>query len=193
MTRQSVILARGLGVIGATAALVTGITFAAFTSNTVSLTNNTLASSSASLSIWNGSAFADTAPGLAFTGVPIGSFGTAQPFYLKNNGDINLALTVVIPGTAVGIHSTGNTVTADDVVFQFTDSATSVSHNYTLAQLESGAQVLDDNLPAGAQGDSSNATANGNYTVAAGLAPGTTVNGQVTLDPFNFDFTGTAP
>lgn len=42
-------IARAVGVIGATAGLVTGVTFAALTSNTVALTPNNISVASASL------------------------------------------------------------------------------------------------------------------------------------------------
>lgn len=99
-------LARAVGVMGATAALVGGITFAALTSNTVALTDNTLATATAHLYV-NSSANADpatcadktktSATGMSFTALAPGVESSAFNFCLGNDGDVPLDITTRIP------------------------------------------------------------------------------------------------
>ncbi len=84
-------LLRAIGVIGAVAALVTGITFAALQSQ-ATLTNNTISSATADLQIKSGGRFDTFATGFAFVNVVPG--GPAVPsvpfsFDLKNNGGLS--------------------------------------------------------------------------------------------------------
>ncbi len=99
-------MARAIGTMGAIAALVGGITFAALSSNTVALTNNQLSSATTTLAIADGSVATtgcagagNTAPGMNFTGANAltpGQTSPAFPFCIKNTGTIPLNLTVSI-------------------------------------------------------------------------------------------------
>jgi hypothetical protein len=99
-------VARAVGVIGATAALVTGVTFANLTSNTVALSPNTLDSASAQLAIGltNTGTCADRnlgpRQGITATLIP-GVASAPYEFCLANTGEVDLGLTVSIPQAAL--------------------------------------------------------------------------------------------
>ena len=95
---------RATGVIGTVAALVTGITFAALSSQ-ATLTANTIASATADLQVNNtdnAGAFGATDTGYAFTGIiPGGAGSNVGNFQLKNNGTATLSLKLSVSGTPV--------------------------------------------------------------------------------------------
>lgn len=97
-------LLRATGVIGAVAALVTGITFAALQSQ-ATLTGNTISSATAALQVNNtdnGGGFSSTDTGYTFAGiVPGGAGSNTGNFQLKNNGTANLSLKVSVSPAAV--------------------------------------------------------------------------------------------
>jgi predicted ribosomally synthesized peptide with SipW-like signal peptide len=87
---------RATGVIGVVAAMVTGVTYAAFNSQ-ATLTANTVSTATVGLEV--GTAADDTGatkPGLAFTSVIPGT-GITKSFYLKNTGDTALDVTAHVP------------------------------------------------------------------------------------------------
>ena len=91
-------LARAILVIGAVAALVTGITAAALTSNTVSLTENTLAAATATLVIDDQADCTDSTgtsvQGMSFTNLVPGEESDPFTFCLRNDGDLPLDINV---------------------------------------------------------------------------------------------------
>jgi hypothetical protein len=90
-------VARAVGTMGAIAAIVGGVTFAAFQSNTVALDPNTLTSASAALQIGsNAEAFSGQVAGINSDMVP-GTPTAPFTFYLKNNGEIPLNVSAHIP------------------------------------------------------------------------------------------------
>jgi len=98
-------MVRAIATMGAIAALVGGVTFAALTSNTVALSPNTLSSATASLAIGPGTScpeLAGNGPVQGFNNVKLvpGTTSAPLPFCLENNGDIPLNLTVAIPQAA---------------------------------------------------------------------------------------------
>lgn len=90
-------LARAIGVFSAVAVLASGATFAALQSQ-ATLTDNTIQSATADLhvnNLENGGEYSETDTGFEFTGlVPGNDYGEAQEFSLKNNGDVDLGLTI---------------------------------------------------------------------------------------------------
>lgn len=101
MNARSLLIARSVGVIGGTAALIVGATFAASVGN-ATLTGNTFAASQG-IQISNGGAYGDTATGYAFGTTPIGGTGSAhQTFFLKDISGGATPLTVSVFGTNCG-------------------------------------------------------------------------------------------
>jgi hypothetical protein len=96
-------MVRAVGTMGAVAAVVGGITFAALTSNTVALSPNTLGSATAALEIGAGNGANcgtsnDTkVPGFADAKLTPGVASAPVEFCLKNTGDVPLNLTTAIP------------------------------------------------------------------------------------------------
>ncbi len=100
---------RAVGVFSAVAALVTGITFAALTSQ-ASLVNNTISSATASLQVKSSGSFATQDAGFVFSGVTPG--GGAVPalgyaFQLRNNGTVDLNIAASIPTAPIFTVSPG--------------------------------------------------------------------------------------
>ena len=180
MSRSSWAIVRAVGVIGATAAIVVGATFAAFTSNTASLTNNTLASATADLQVQSTSgSFSTTDAGMNFSALLPGVASSPFTFYLKDNGSADLNVTASIPESL-----SSSTIPLNDVTLTFTNVTETGSVSYTLDQLNNG-QVMA--LP----GASPQLTP-GNfdqYSVTATLDNSLTTSGTVT--PFTLNFVGT--
>ena len=96
MTKQAMILTRGIGAIAATAVLVTGVSFAALTSNNVTLSDNSFSTASATLLISNGGDFSST----SVTGFDAGTLAPGQTsdtasFQLDNTGGVPLTITAI--------------------------------------------------------------------------------------------------
>lgn len=89
-------LIRAVLVIGAVAALVTGVTFAALT-NTATLTQNTISAADASLLVWDGDSFESTAPGFTVTDLVPGQGSGDNFFYLQNNSPGDLWVYAHVP------------------------------------------------------------------------------------------------
>jgi hypothetical protein len=98
MNRHTVAIARAVAVIGATSALIGGVTFAALTSNTVKLAGNTLAAASAGLAIGPGTDCSNSSnqstPGFTNVKLVPGTASAPVPFCLKNTGDVPMTMTV---------------------------------------------------------------------------------------------------
>jgi hypothetical protein len=120
-------IARAVGVMGATAALVTGVTFANLTSNVVALTPNNIAVAGASLAISANAAIPETgctAPTTSTQGIQAPSLapGATTPdvtFCLKNTGAVSMSLTASIPqdlSGSVAAQNTTLTVTCGDAL-----------------------------------------------------------------------------
>lgn len=173
-------LVRAVGTVGAVAALVGGVTFAAQTSNTVKLTDNTITSTSASLAIDN-VACTDTAP--STTSAAGFNFGTLTPgttpsasqsFCLWNNGTAALDVSVTSP-----TNFSTSAIPAGDVTLNFTCGSTTDS--VKLSALGT-ASLVDSGLAAGT-GQTCTVTATLDHTFTGS-------SGSVT--PFELDFSGTS-
>jgi hypothetical protein len=168
-------MVRAVGTMGAVAALVGGITFAAFTSNTVALTGNTMSTSTAALQISNGGAYSTSSvTGFNFTLTP-GTPSSPFTFYLDNTGTIPLTLTA----------STANSPTlASDLIAQNTTlSISCATEGGPLSATLStwGPGTFGTPLPAGAV-DTCTATA----TLASSFGG----SGGGTTPTFDVDFVG---
>lgn len=183
MTARSVQIARSIGLIGVTGALVLGATFAAVgDKNNANLTANTLAVT-AGLQIalenaGNPGTFGLTAPGFNLTDVRFGAEKVAGNIYLKSTAtaDQTVSLNVPVAPTLTG-------VTADKVHVRI-KKGDQIELDATLEQLETPAGASFANpLPAG------NATGE-KFTLAFMIDP--VASGVTASVPsFDLNFTGT--
>ncbi len=95
-------IARAVGVIGATAALVTGVTFATLQSNTIAIGPNNITTGNAALQIAAGGNCVDGVYGTSIPGFTVADMTSstdvpAIDFCLKNNGDVALSIFSWIP------------------------------------------------------------------------------------------------
>jgi len=101
-------MVRAVGTMGAVAALVGGITYAAISTPPVTLGPNTLTAASASLAIATSGCGGEspvtttTAPGFNSVKLTPGVASDPVSFCLENNGDIPLTITAAIPTTTGG-------------------------------------------------------------------------------------------
>ncbi|MCW1907971.1 MAG: hypothetical protein KIH63_001380 [Candidatus Saccharibacteria bacterium] len=181
---------RATGIIGATAALVTGVTFAALSSS-ATLTQNTISSETTDLVIDRAGAgdtdvdpvaFDETDAGFAFTGILPGSVSSqTEAFSLRNLGTVNLGVKVKIANA--GVLPAG--VDATDVVFTFESTTGEPTITPTWADLTSvdGVTLVADM--------DNNPVASEEFTVKVSLD--NSVTGEsVSITAFDFVFTGTA-
>lgn len=195
MSTKSMAIARATGVIGATVALVVGVTFAVLTpglSTTATLTDNTVSSATASLLVWNGSTFVPSAPGFHVTGLVPGHPSTPIPFYFKNSADLALTITAHVPSAPTSSGFTG----WENLKVYIKSDGVGTTTSTNMADLLAGDVALPGNpLPAGSQGNSGVAGTVGNYTISYDITPSSVNPGasQVTIGSFNLVFTGTQP
>ncbi|MDB5178662.1 MAG: hypothetical protein JWN01_605 [Patescibacteria group bacterium] len=200
MNGRSVSIARSMAVIGGTGALIVAATFAAFTTNAVSINGTTLAveDSSDFLRIYDfaGANFATSTANPANAGninltLHQGVESAKQHFYLQNTStDTDIGISVKAAGVT-------GTIDHTKVKVRFYDDAASphLLGSDTLANLESTGVALntgEGKLPFNTQGDSSSLGTdhNGNYLVSFELT-GSGENGH-TLSDVNLLFTGTS-
>jgi hypothetical protein len=179
-------LLRAIGVIGAVAALVTGITFAALQSQ-ATLTNNTISTASADLLLWDGDSFEETAPGFNVTNLLPGTPSAPQEFYFKNNGTATLNVTARIP-VAPAVTNIGDfgevDVTLDCQGVGNDPVAT------TMAALIAGEVALDTTLVGGAQGVIGETENPANCTAVFNIDPITVSGESANIGSFDIRFTG---
>jgi len=170
-------IARAIAVIGATAGLVTGVTFAALTSNTVALAPNTLSSASAHLQIGSVTeVFNDTSVAGMTASLRPGVASDPFTFYLRNTGEVDLDVSAHIPGDFGG-----STIPATDVTLTLNCGGGDVS--YTIAQWNAGTAVV----PGPVAADGGVLTCTETATLSASYSG----QGGQTVTPFNVEFTGT--
>jgi hypothetical protein len=181
---------RAIGVIGVVAGLVTGVTFAALNNQAV-LGASTLRTASAELKIWNGSEFAPTAPGFAITNLVPGAGSGNKAFYFQNAGGVDVNITAHVPVAPV-VPEDGYGFTGwENLKVMFTNKHDGTSIPTTMAALLDGEVTLPGAaLTAGAQGDSGNETAEGNYAVAFDISPIAITGDHAGVGDFNIVFTG---
>jgi hypothetical protein len=183
---------RAIGVFGAVAIVVGGVTYAVMQSQ-ATLTNNTISSATASLQVDNTddatNGFGTSDVGFQFTNlVPGAGYGDPQNFSLHNAGTSNLQVTVyATAGTVTGVLDKNKV----HVKFTNTSLSTPGSVEYTLAQLEAnfnglpgvvGTDFLDTSTP----GETNE------FEVQVKLDEGATGASGASNSGFNLVFTGTA-
>lgn len=182
---------RATGIIGATAALVTGITFAAL-SSTATLTNNTIATGSAELLIDNTDDATTTVPGAtdvgyAFTGVvPGGADSNVGNFTLTNDGDSDMSIALNLDGAPVWTVLPSGTVDDSkvDVIVSCTGDLGVFGVTTDVASLVAGPVALT-----GANLDTADTAT---CTVSISMDADAFVGSSASSDQFDFVFTGTA-
>lgn len=188
MNVRSLNIARSVAVIGGMVALITGVTFAALQTDTVTLANNTISTASAELLIWNGSEFTNTSQGFAVTNLIPGEGSDAYPFYFKNNSAFDLKLSAHVGGP---VDITGITGGASNVKIKFTDKGSGEVTNTTLQALIDNDVNLEGVLGANAQGNAGVPVTEGNYTVEFDIDPAAVQGSGANVGTFDLEFTGT--
>jgi len=179
MKQHTIPIVRAVGVVAVTAAVVTGVTIAAFQSNGVTLTNAQLASGTAALQIKSsGTGFGASDLGFVFTKLTPGNASTPFSFSLFNSGDVDLTISASSgPLTALsGFDPTQVTLHFVNV------TAAGASGDFPLSQLATGIV-----LPGGAIAS----LATDQYTVSATMASAAVSGSGGGVSPFTITFTGT--
>jgi hypothetical protein len=180
---------RAVGVISAVAIVAGGVTFAALTSNTATLADNTINTTTASLKVWNGAAFGTSASGFHVTGLVPGT-GVDNPFYLQNDGGVALDLTAHVPSAPTLTGVTGNDLSK--VKVDITDDHTGTVTHTDLSALTTGTVTLtDDPFAAGATGNSGVAGTSGNFHLKFDIDSGAVSGSSASVSSFDLDFGGT--
>jgi hypothetical protein len=185
MSGRTLAIARGVGVIGSTIAVVVGVTLAAtgLTSNDVTLSANSISSATAALQIKSGGSFGISDTGFTFSDVVPG--GPAQPlagnaFQLKNNGTVDLAVTVKVP-SAVNCTASIDKSKVHVIINRTSGSNPQLGATDTLADLETGV-ALTDNLAAGVTAS---------YKMQVSMDADAITGSSGSCDPFDLVFSGT--
>lgn len=183
---------RAIAVFGVVATLVTGITYAALTSQ-ATLTNNIISSASANLQVKSTGSFATQDAGFAFTGIVPG--GPAMPlagnaFQLRNAGDTDLDISVSVPTAPTFTGGTVDQSKVDLVLSCSTTGGKVFSKTIDLAALvgahgTGGILMTPDYLP---QGTDNVANCTAKVQMDADAVTGSS---SVSTNFFNIVFTGT--
>jgi hypothetical protein len=192
MKIRSLAVARSIAVIGGMGALIAGVTFAALNTNPATLSSNTLSTATADLQISNGGGFGSSAAGFNVTGLVPGDGSDHKKFYLKNNGDLDLALTVHVPSAPVapagGYGFTGWQNLKVFIKDMNSGDVTETNMNDLLA----GDVPLGTTLGQGVAGDPGSATAAGNFELWYDINPASLTGGSAGVGAFDLQFMGTS-
>lgn len=191
MSVRTLAIARAVTAIGGTAALMAGVTFAAFQTNTVTLADNSLSTTNDNLKIYDGvSGYVGQAAGVSVVLNP-GLESAKQPFFLKNTSGAKLGLSAHLPSG----YSFTNVTDSALVTVKFYDDNNNVLATTNLLALASGQVPLDTVngfLGIGAEGNGGVPGTNGNYNVTFNIAPEAVVGTSATASNLDLEFTGTA-
>jgi len=178
---------RATGVIGVTAAMVTGVTFAALNSQ-ATLTDNTISTATAGLEVGLAADnLSATEDGFDVTGLVPGT-GVDQDFYLRNIGDTPLDVTVNVPNLP-GAPEGGYGFTGfDNLTVKLTSEACDAVVTTNMQALHDG-QVA---LPCNALEEAGEANTPTKYTAHIDINPDVVTGSHAGVGNFNLVFTGTA-
>jgi hypothetical protein len=180
---------RAVGLFAAVAALVTSVTFAALNSQ-VTLSSNSISTTTASLKLWDGDSFESTAPGFTVTELVPGT-GKEFPFYFQNTGSADLDITAHVPVAPTASGFTG----WENLEVTFTSNAPGCvdgSVETDMQALLAGEVALPCNpLSGGSQGNSGVEATEGNYKVKFDIDPSAISGSSATVGSFDIVFTGT--
>jgi predicted ribosomally synthesized peptide with SipW-like signal peptide len=171
-------VARALITIGAVAAIVTGVTFAALNSQTT-LSGNTITATPGLLLSTNGSTYGSTIPGFTFNVTPGSTTGVSQTFNIKNTTASAMALSLSLPAA---VTFTGGTVNNSDVHVAVACTTPTMTLTSDLATLATAPVPVTGSLTANT---SASCTVSATMDSAA-ISSGSTV----TSSSFNLQFSG---
>lgn len=182
-------IARAIAVFGATAALVTGVTFAALSSS-ATLTESTINSATASLKVWDGASFESTAPGFTVTNLVPGTQTQEYPFYLQNESlPLNVTVQSSTPVSAEGFDNFA------DVKVRITSNEPGCGSNVVetdLGALIAGPIALPCNaLAANSQGNDAVPATEGNFSMSFNIPAEEVSGGSASVGAFTFTLVGT--
>lgn len=171
-------VARALIVVGAVAAIATGVTFAALSSQTT-LSGNTITATPGLLLSTNSTTYDAKIPGFAFDVTPGDTTGVSQTFDIKNTTSSAMSLSLAVPAA---VTFTGGTVDNSDVNLALACTSPTLSLTSDLATLSSGPVPVTGSLSA----DTSAAC-----TITATMDSDAITSGStVTSDSFDLLFSG---
>ena len=188
-------LLRAIFVIGAVAALVTSITFAALTS-TATLTNNTISSADSNLTIWDGAAFATTAPGFDVTDLVPGEGSDEYFYYLKSESDAPLYITVHVPAEPTAPEGGFDFTGWENLEVTFKSYAPGCGDDTVMtdmqALLDGEVELKCNPIAADAQGNNAVGAeeTEGNYSVSFDIDPSSITGDDPEVGNFDMVFTG---
>jgi hypothetical protein len=177
-------IARATGVMGVTAAMITGITFAAFNTNSVVLADSNLTVDTSVLRISSGGAYATAAAGFNDTLTP-GITSTAHEFYLQNLSNSNLAI-------SVGVSADAGNLDGNGIIYKIYDQAGVLVLEKTYTQLNTTPQLLDGQLNALAAGSADGLPTEGDYTYTVTVNGSAVTGNSGNLGNYDLTFTGTS-
>lgn len=179
MTTRRMAITRTVVSVGATLALVAGVTFANL-SSTATLTNNTLATATADLQVQTSGSFGSTAQGFTLTNVVPGVDTPDFLFNLRNNGGVPLAVTAHVFGPVTNNNFTDYSK-VDVTIKKNSDSSTVAT--MTLLDLING------NVPI----ETLNAGDVKEYKLVVNVHTDAVTGAGAQIDAFDIVFTGTQP
>lgn len=176
-------MVRAVGTMAAVVALVGGVTFAALTSNNVTLADSEFSTGTASLKIWDSgtSTYVTSTTGFSLNDLALDTESSQYTFWLKNDGTASLNIKGL--GTIAGY--TGFTDFAK-VHFHVTNITTANSLDYTFADLLDG---TPDALP----GNPLDAGEENQYGLTIKIDNDAVNASSASVSDFDWVFTGTNP
>jgi hypothetical protein len=195
MSSKLAIIGRAVGSVGAVVALAGGITYAALTSNTATLSQSTISTGTTGLNIYDFSTnqWATSAPGFQITDLVPGT-GVDENFYLQNTGSTDLDVTAKVP-TLPGPPTGGDYGFSgfENVTVKITGEKCGDTVSTNLSALNAGTVALPCNpLTAGAAGNSNATGTEGNYKIHFDINPDAVSGSSAGVGPFDIVFQGTA-
>lgn len=184
MPKNKAIVARAVGVIGATTILATGVTWAAL-SSTATLSGNTINSATAGLLVQTNGEFGQTATGFAFNDVvPGAGYGDAKLFNLRNSGSADLDVSVYATSGA-----TSAPIDKSKVYFKFVNTTDENQvKEYTLQEL----QDMYNKVPGEFGDDNLAVNETDEFSVAVKMDNDAVNGSSASVGSFNLVFTGNA-
>lgn len=181
MTTRRMAITRTAVSVGATLALVAGVTFANL-SSTATLSDNNLTTASADLKVDIGAGPQTTQPGFNLTDYVPGAPSQAGSFSLVNQGGVPLNITAHVP--SVGAYSGFVQGGFSGVHVEVKDGGGNTVLTTTLAALLSGQEAFTDSpLPPGSRA----------YTATVNIDSNVLTGSSASINHFDIVFTGTQP
>lgn len=198
MSGKTSVILRAAGAIGATLAVVGGVTYAQVTGNVVTLSDNTISTSSTNSALKISKVntnFRQYVNGFNFTGLTPGSRSTsnAETFFLRNTGNTDLAIDMYVPSLPTWNVTPSGTVNNSRIRLNV---LCNVSGGGTLSSTAPGNELTTLNTApgetlTGTLGAHETATCSVNVVMAANAISNPSAT-NVTSSGFDIEFTGTS-